>query len=211
MLVRSPDLVAPEPPPAVARELSRTKRRSTPDVEDPDLVTGVVTGSVQVEQRTANGFGARVLLRVATATAVVGLSIAVVAEPSVLALGFLIALVPLCLMLAISYLSRGAGREVCCEVRRFRLAVAGGGEVECVAVGTLTAAEPRAGDHLEVRGRRDRHGIVAVRRILVTVTGVLTTPRPRMVFLLARAANVLTVVLFAAVVLLGGFLAAGLR
>lgn len=109
---------------------------------------------------------------------------------------------------AASFRVRGP-REQHCEVRRFRLADSSGRQVECVAHGTLAGVDLRGGDHVEVWGRRDRHGVLAVRRILVTVTGVGATPRPGIGFRLARAANAIAVVLMVGVGLLTAILFAG--
>ena len=89
-----------------------------------------------------------------------------------------------------------------CEVRRFRLTDKHGAVVECVATGALDGIDLRPGDHLEVRGKRNRRGILVVRRILVTVTGIGATPRPGNIFLLARIADILAVVLLTSVALL---------
>jgi hypothetical protein len=103
----------------------------------------------------------------------------------------------------------GGSGDQRCEVRRFRLTGADGQTVDCVATGNLAGVDLHSGDHVEVRGRLGRRGILVVRRILVTVTSVGATPRPGMNFRAARAANAIVAALVVVVAALVGFLVFG--
>jgi hypothetical protein len=172
---------------------------------DDGHVVGVVAAEVRLEHRTVKGFLAWLLVRIAAVTSAAGVAVALVHGGFSLLTWWFLAVFLLAAALVVKLRTRRSA-EGTCEVRRFRLTTTDGGHVECVAVGALTGVHLRAGDHVTVRGKRDREGILVVRRILVTVTAAGATPRPGMGFRAARVANAIAAVLVVAVAFLLGFL-----
>ena len=172
-------------------------------------VVGVVTGAVRVEHRVVSCARWRLPSSVIAAVAGIGLLVAFVDTGlSPLAWAFL---VTGCLAAITAMVSAALGPDgKRCEVRRFGLTGERGEHVDCVAVGALHGIELRAGDHVTVRGKPGRQGILSVRRILVTVTAAGATPRPGIGFLTARAANAVAAVLVVVLVVLTGFLILGI-
>lgn len=205
----------PQPHTASRRKrLPRQVKRQVPvrpPQPDAGQVIGVVTGAVSSDPRTVSCKVAWLLLRVVAVVSVVGLLTAVIDSGlSLLAWCFTGALgVAIALECVVRFVVGGAGDQRC-EVRRFRLTGADGQTVDCVATGNLAGVDLHSGDHVEVRGRRDRRGILGVRRILVTVTSVGATPRPGMIFRAARTTNAIVAVLVVVVATLVGFLVFGL-
>jgi hypothetical protein len=167
----------------------------------------VVAGTVTSNRLTVGSAGARFLLPVAVSGSALGLLVAALQTGlSLLTWGFTVCLGLLAMLATIAWGTlRGPIRPVC-EIRRLRLVDKGGRQVDCELRGAVVGLEPGPGDHLQVRGKRDRHGILRVRRVLVTVTGAGATPRPRIRYLLARAVNPVAAILAAAVTLLAFFL-----
>lgn len=170
---------------------------------------GVVTGAVVVEHRAVRCARWRTPSLVVAIVSAVGLLVSFVGgAPPVVTWAFVVTAVLAAVTALVARLLGSEERR--CEVRRFRLADESGGQVDCVAVGALAGVEPRAGDHVTVRGKQDRRGILAVRRILVTVTEAGATPRPGIGFWAARTINVVAAALVVVLVVLIGFLILGI-
>ncbi len=172
-------------------------------------VVGVVTGAVHVEHRTVDCSRWRIPSRVVAIGSAAGFLVGFVdAGLSLLTWSFFVTFCLAAIAAAVP-MALGPG-EKRCEVRRFLLLGEDGGHVECVAVGALDGVDPHAGAHVTVRGKRNRRGILSVRRILVTVTAAGATPRPGMGFRAARATNAVAAVLVVVLVALIGFLILGI-